>query len=387
MRQILHIDMDAFFASVEQRDDPSLRGKPVVVGSPSRRGVVAAASYEVRPFGVHSAMPMYEARKRCPEAIIVPPRHDRYIEVSREIFAVFRAYTPLVEGLSLDEAFLDVTESAALFGSGADIARKLKDGIRARTGLTASAGVAPCKFVAKIASDLEKPDGLVVVPPERVRSLLAALPIERMWGVGPKTAPKVRAAGYATLGDIATADTARLEELLGSWGKEAQLLARGIDPRPVVPDAEAKSYGAEETFERDLTSREEIETTLLAHSARVAERLLRDDLAGRIVTIKMKSFDFKLVTRRRTIESAVSDTDSIFEAARALLASLPALAPIRLTGVSVSGLEPSSRVQPGLFDRGTTDRRRRLEEVSVQIHDRFGDGAVTRAALLERQRK
>ncbi|MCW5833859.1 MAG: DNA polymerase IV, partial [Labilithrix sp.] len=234
MRQILHIDMDAFFASVEQRDDPSLRGRPIVVGGAARRGVVAAASYEARVFGVRSAMPMAEALRRCRDLVVVPPRGRRYAEVSERVFDVFHEYTPLVEGLSLDEAFLDVTASRRLFGDGAAIARRIKEGVLEATGLTASAGVAPCKFAAKIASDLDKPNGLTVVPSD-VAGFLAPLPIERMWGIGPKTAPTLRRLGYRTLGDLAKADPDALERALGSWGPEVRELARGNDPRDVVP--------------------------------------------------------------------------------------------------------------------------------------------------------
>ncbi len=251
MREILHIDMDAFFASVEQLDDPSLRGEPVLVGGAERRGVVAAASYEARPFGIHSAMPMAEALRRCRHAIVVPPRRHRYEEVSASIFAVFRRFTPLVEGLSVDEAFLDVTASRGLFGDGEAIARRIRQAIRAETGLTASAGVAPSKFVAKIASDFDKPDGLVVVRPEEVRAFLDPLPIERMWGVGPKAAARLHGLGYVTLRDLAEADVRRLEATLGSWGGEVARLARGEDEREVVSEREAKSIGAEETYDED----------------------------------------------------------------------------------------------------------------------------------------
>src|SRR5580698_11007059 len=232
-RTILHVDMDAFYASVEQRDDPALRGKPVIVGGRSRRGVVLAASYEVRPSGVRSAMPMAEALRRAPDAIVVPPRRDAYAEASEQAFAIFRRYTPLVEPLSLDEAFLDVTGSRAIFGDGEAIASAIKRDVRQELRLTASAGVAPCKFAAKIASDLRKPDGLVVVPSGEVAAFLAPLPVERMWGIGPKTAPKMHAMGYRTIGDLARADESALERLLGSWGTEVGRLARGEDARDV----------------------------------------------------------------------------------------------------------------------------------------------------------
>ena len=263
-RSILHIDMDAFFASVHQRDDPSLRGKPVLVGGRSKRSVVTAASYESRPFGCRSAMPMGEALRLCPHAIVVEPARGKYEEASREVFDVFRHYTPLVEGLSIDEAFLDVTASQSLFGDGETIARKIKDEVKSVTRLVASAGVAPCKFVAKVASDFRKPDGLVVVREEDVRQFLAPMPIERMWGVGPKTAPHLRALGYATLGDLANGRREDLERHLGVWGEQVRLLARGEDPREVEPHVGAKTIGSG----RDVRERSHDARRNLARTAR-----------------------------------------------------------------------------------------------------------------------
>ena len=375
--------MDAFYASVEQRDDPSLRGKPVIVGGASRRGVVLAASYEVRPFGVRSAMPMAEALRRAPQAIVVPPHRDRYAAASEEAFAIFRRYTPLVEPLSLDEAFLDVTGSVALFGEGPVIASAIKREVRAELQLTASAGVAPCKFAAKVASDLRKPDGLVVVAEGEVAAFLAPLPIERMWGIGPKTAPKMHAMGYRTIGDLARADDGALERLLGSWGIEVGRLARGEDARDVVPDAQAKSIGAEETYEEDLTGAEQIAPTLLDHAGRIARRLIRAHLSAHTVTVKVKYDDFTLRTRRATLPEPVQDTDAIHRAAVDLLARVPLEGRrVRLTGVSVSGIAEGSPA-PTLFRDERAEKRRRVEEVAARIADRYGDeGAVTRATLL-----
>ena len=382
-KTILHVDMDAFYASVEQRDDPSLRGKPVIVGGASRRGVVLAASYEVRPFGVRSAMPMAEALRRAPQAIVVPPHRDRYAAASEEAFAIFRRYTPLVEPLSLDEAFLDVTGSVALFGEGPVIASAIKREVRAELQLTASAGVAPCKFAAKVASDLRKPDGLVVVAEGEVAAFLAPLPIERMWGIGPKTAPKMHAMGYRTIGDLARADDGALERLLGSWGIEVGRLARGEDARDVVPDAQAKSIGAEETYEEDLTGAEQIAPTLLDHAGRIARRLIRAHLSAHTVTVKVKYDDFTLRTRRATLPEPVQDTDAIHRAAVDLLARVPLEGRrVRLTGVSVSGIAEGSPA-PTLFRDERAEKRRRVEEVAARIADRYGDeGAVTRATLL-----
>lgn len=376
--------MDAFYASVEQRDDPSLRGKPVLVGGRSRRGVVAAASYEARKFGARSAMPMTQALRLCPDAIVVPPNMAKYAKVSAQVFEIFRRFTPLVEGLSLDEAFLDVTESRSLFGDGEEVARKIKAAILAETGLTASAGVAPCKFVAKIASDMRKPDGLFVVRPEEVRSFLAPLPIEAMWGVWKKTAPKLRAAGFRTLGDLAHADTRRLEELLGPFGPAAKALAQGIDAREVVPDRDPHSIGAEETFEHDLLDLESIERALLAQASRVALRLSEAGQVGHIVVVKIKYADFSLKTRRVSLPAPVADTQSIYGAARGLLRRFSSLDQgVRLVGVAVAGLADASATR-SLFPDEKEMRARKLEEVRKEIAHRFGKKGLTLAALLEK---
>jgi DNA polymerase-4 len=383
VRQILHVDMDAFYASVEQRDDPSLRGKPIVVGGRSRRGVVAAASYEVRKFGVYSAMPMVEALRRCPHVIVVEPHMRRYAEVSAHVFAIFRRYTPLVQGLSLDEAFLDVSASRSLFGDGALIARRIKDEVKRELDLTASAGVAACKFAAKIASDLQKPDGLVVVP-EDVASFLAPMPIERMWGIGPKTAPRLRALGFTTLGDLARAPKAQLERVLGTWGNHVSCLARGEDDREVDPEGLAKSIGAEQTYERDLTERDAIARTLLDHAERVAQRLANEGLSARVVVVKLKYADFTSRTRRVTLAEPVMDATSIHEAACRLLDGFPRQRDgVRLTGVSAGGLVegPPPRL---LFGGEEADRRRKVEELVLRVKTRFGADGMTRATLLDR---
>ena len=387
MRQILHIDMDAFFASVEQRDDPRLRGKPVLVGGGERRGVVAAASYEARPFGARSAMPMAQALRLVPGAVIVPPRRRRYEEVSAQVFAIFRRFTPLVEGLSLDEAFLDVTASRGLFGDGETVARQIRAAIRDETGLTASAGVAPSKFVAKIASDLRKPDALTVVAEGEVEGFLAELPLERMWGVGPKAAGRLRAMGLSAIGDLARADEERLERVLGRWGAEVRRLARGIDPREVVPHREAKSVGAEQTYGEDLRERGAIERTLLRHSERVAERLHAAGLSAGTVTVKLKFADFRLETRRAQLDSPADDASSIYEAARGLLdrfelGSPPQARAVRLTGVAASDLREGPPV-PTLFDAEQKARRRAIQSVTADLKARFGArGSITRADSL-----
>jgi DNA polymerase-4 len=374
--------MDAFFSSVEQLDDPSLKGKPVLVGGSKKRGVVAAASYEARPMGVHSAMPMAVALRLCPHAVVVRPRHHRYLEVSEEVFALFHRFTPLVEGLSLDEAFLDVTDSQALFGDAVSIGRQIKQAIREQIHLTASAGIASCKFVAKIASDLNKPDGMTVVPDD-VRAFLAPLSIERMWGVGKVAAKRLHDAGFETIGDLAKADGAVLERLLGSWGPQVARLARGIDDRPVVPERAAKSIGAEVTFENDITNRRDLDRHMLQQAARVAERLTKNQLCAYVITVKLKDSNFKLITRQKRLHEPVMDTDNIFKEARALVDGFPMEGKrFRLIGVAaselLSGLPP-----PTLFPDQRADRRRRLQQVTTELHDRFGTKGLTRAALLE----
>ena len=381
MRTVIHFDMDAFFASVEQLDNPDLRGKPVLVGARSRRGVVAAASYEARPSGVRSAMSMVEALRRCPEAVVVRPRRSRYLEVSRAVFGVFRRYTPLVEGLSLDEAFLDVTGSRSLFGEGPQIAASIKEDIRVETGLTGSAGVAPNKFVAKIASDLDKPDGLTVVPEGRAAEFLAPLPLERMWRVGPKARVKLRSAGLRTIGDLARLDSRTTEQLLGSWGPVARELARGNDERPVVVGSPPKSIGTESTFEQDLTTKESMLKPILGQSMEVADRLVDKGLWARVVTLKIKYGNHQIRTRQTRLPRAVSDTDSIFQTASDLLDRFEHLeSGVRLTGVSVSVFSDSPDEE--LFPDVDRARRERLAATTQALRERFGTTGLTRASLL-----
>ena len=381
MRTVIHFDMDAFFASVEQLDDPDLRGKPVLVGARSPRGVVTAASYEARPTGVGSAMSMVEALRRCPDAIVVPPRRARYSELSRRVFEVFRRYTPLVEGLSVDEAFLDVTGSRALFGDGPEIAHRIKQDVRSEIGLTGSAGVAPNKFVAKIASDLHKPDGLTVVPHDGAAEFLAPLPLERMWRVGPKARVRLRAAGLQSIGDLARADVRTLEQLLGSWGPVARELARGIDERPVVVGSPPKSLGSESTFERDLATGDALLKPILRQSMQVADRLVNKGLWAQVVTLKIKYGDHRIRTRQARLSRAVCDTDAIFQAARDLLTRFDALdSGVRLTGVSVSSLTKHPDAE--LFPDAERARRERLAVTTRALRERFGVAGVTRASLI-----
>jgi DNA polymerase-4 len=393
---ILHLDLDAFYASVEQLDDPALRGKPVIVGGTSGRGVVCAASYEARRFGVRSAMPTAEARRRCPEGVFLPPRFPRYEELSRTVFGVYRRYTPLVEPLSLDEAFLDVTRSRALHGEPEQIARNVKQEVRAATGLTVSAGVADCKMAAKIASDLGKPDGLVAVPPGTTAAFLAPLPVSRLWGVGKVTEQALRALGITTIGELAGFPEQVLVERFGSQGAHMRALARGDDPRQVVPDEEARSVGAEDTFERDLSGEEALLPTLLDQSVRVARRLREAGLRGRVVTLKVKFADFTLVTRRGTLPRPTDDAGEIYRAIRADLGRAGLDRPVRLTGVTVSGFdgEEAGPAQLGLFGPATaadppeaTEARERREALNAaldRLAGRYGEAAVRPATLVER---
>ena len=393
-RTILHLDLDAFYASVEQLDDRSLRGRPVIVGGPSRRGVVCAASYEARRFGVRSAMPTARARKLCPDGVFLPPRFERYAQISEGVFGIYRRYTPQVEPLSLDEAFLDVTHSAALHGSGADIARAVKAAVRSEHGLAVSAGVADVKLAAKIATDLGKPDGLVVVPSGGTAAFLAPLPVARLWGVGEVTEEALRKIGIATIGDLARTPEVALASAVGaSHAKGLRALAQGDDPREVVADEAAKSVGAEETFGEDLRGEEALLPELLAQAGRVGRRLRAAGLAGRVVTLKVKYGDFSLVTRRVTLERPTDGDRSVFEAARGLLARVDLRRPVRLTGISVSGFAgEGERSQLDLFgapeasppeDEG---RRKALDAAVDALAHRFGEGTVVPADLARRDR-
>ena len=332
--------MDAFYASVEQRDRPELKGRPVAVGgSPESRGVVAAASYEAREFGVRSALSMAQAVRRCPELVIVPPDFTKYRTVSRQVFDLFRAVTPLVEPLSLDEAYLDVTENAWGEPLATPVARRLKQQIRETTGLTASAGVAPNKFLAKIASGWRKPDGLTVVPSERVEAFLQKLPVDRLWGVGPVTARRLRAAGIERLVDVRAADPERLRAVVGSQTERLQQLAHGIDDRPVTPHREARSRSAERTYPEDLLDLDAVRAEVDRLARRAAEMIERAGVYARTVTVKVRYDDFKTITRSHTDREATRDAGPIAERACALLDRTDAgRRPIRLLGVGLHGL-------------------------------------------------
>lgn len=389
-RVILHADMDAFYAAVEQRDNPELRGKPVVVGGPERRNVVSTCSYEAREYGIHSAMPGVEARRRCPHAVFVPPRMHVYAAESATIQGIFHQYTPLVEPLSLDEAFLDVTASRRLFGDGPTIARRIKDDVRRATQLTVSVGVAPCKYAAKVASDLEKPDGLVVVPPDDVAGFLAPLPISFLWGAGKVTQERLRELGFRTIGDLQRESPERLQQFLGdSAGRHFHALCHGLDDRPVVPDHAAKSVSHEVTFGQDLHDRAECHRILFSMSERVGRRLRRAGITGRTVRIKVRYGDFTTFTRQVSLPEAagVDDDVRIYQHAVELFDGLwPGQPGIRLLGVGVADLlHDDVPVQGDLFDRGT-ERSADLLEMMDRIRDRFGEDSIRHGGAGEGRR-
>ena len=382
LRTILHVDMDAFYASVEERDRPELMGKPLIVGGTSGRGVVAAANYVVRQFGVRSAMPIATALRLCPQAICIPPRMARYQEVSADVFEIFRRFTPIVEGLSLDEAFLDVTASVSLFGSPEAIGTRIKESIRAATQLSASVGIASNKLLAKIACELGKPDGLYRIRPEHVHEVLDGLPIQKLFGVGQKSLPAVKAAGIYTFGDLRRADEAALWRAFGKQGRTMQLLAAGIDERPVDAVREEKSISAEETFAADLRDPVLLVRQLTGLADRAAARLRAHTLAAGRVTVKIRSADFTTCTRQCALKPPTQDTAAVCAAARRLFlqwSSAHGDAAVRLLGVGVGDLRPMG--QADLFETGQR-RDSQLDAAVDDIRHRFGADVLTRASLL-----
>jgi len=382
---ILHVDMDAFYASVEERDRPELRGTPLIVGGTGARAVVAAASYEVRRFGVRSAMPMSEALRRCPDAIVVAPRMARYMEISEQVFGIFRAFTPLVEGLSLDEAFLDVTASRRLLGDPEAIAGEIRRRIAKETGLTASVGIAPNKLLAKIASDLRKPDGMCRIDAANMREILDALPIQKLFGVGQKTLPTVHAAGIRTCGDARTASEKALWRAFGKHGKAMRDRACGIDDRPVEPDREEKSISAEETFTTDIHTAADLTAQIVRLADRTASRLRAHHLIAGTVSVKIRRGDFTTYTRQQALKPPTQDTATVSAVAQSLLLAWVASQPcagVRLLGVGVSDLR--SQRQSDLFSGALPAPGTRLDTAVDGIRDRFGEGLLTRASLLPR---
>ena len=391
VRTILHVDMDAFYASVEQRDRPELRGKPLIVGSDPKggkgRGIVATCSYEARKFGVHSAQPISQAWRMCPQGIYVEPDMPKYARASESVMRVFLDFSDLVEQVSIDEAFLDVTGSRRLFGDGVSIARSIKDRIRGEQRLSASVGVAPNKFVAKVASDLQKPDGLVVVEPGREAEFLAPLPVSRLWGVGEKTSALLKDIGLRCIGQIAALERRYLIDRFGKSGEHLWELAHGIDVRPVAPEEGYKSIGHETTFEKDTEDEHLLHDTLLWLAEKVAQRLRANHTRARTIAIKFREADFSTCTRRKTLSVAVDTSEKIFPQAWNMMRPLIRRGvAVRLIGVYGSNLESEASGQLSLFDQ-PGQRDRRLATAVDDITRRYGDRAITRATLVGPRRR
>lgn len=396
---VLHVDLDAFYASVEQLFDPSLRGRPVVVGGLGGRGVVSAASYEARRFGVHSAMPIARARRLAPDAVFLPPRFDRYEECSRQVMEILRTVTPLVEQLSIDEAFVDAGGVLRSHGDGATVARELRERIRSETGLVASVGVATTKFLAKLASDLAKPDGMLVVEPGAEREFLRPLPATRLWGVGPATLRKLERIGVHTIGDVADLDESVLVAAVGrAAGQHLYALAHNVDEREVVPERSAKSLGAEETFARDLYDPVDIARELVRLADKVSARLRRAGLGARTITVKVRYADFETHTAARTLATPTALSTVVARTARELLQQADLGRGVRLLGIAGSNLAPPGGDVQGAFELGADvdeagtdaardERRERVERAVDGLRRRFGDAAVRPASLVTGERK
>jgi len=386
-RAILHVDMDAFYAAVEERDRPDLRGKPVIIGADPKggtgRGVVSTASYAARKFGVSSAMPVSTAWRLCPQGIFIAPDMAKYSEVSKQIRGVFEAFTDLVEPISVDEAFLDVTASVRLFGDGEAIARRIKAQIRQETQLTASVGVATAKLIAKIASDLRKPDGLVVVPPGTERAFLAPLPVRRLWGIGPKMEERLARLGIHTIGQLADAKVTRL---LGTHGLDLQHLARGEDDRPVVSDSgPAKSVSVEHTFDTDEGDPRALRKALIRLADELSRRLRAESLAGRTITLKYRDETFKTTTHARSRKTPTNVAADLIAVATELFDEVHGSLKVRLLGIGVSGFGEAA--QRSLFDDEAPGRGARIDELRDKVREKFGGSALVRGSDLERAKK
>jgi DNA polymerase-4 len=384
IKSIIHLDMDAFYPAVEVLDNPELKGKPVIVGGSKERGVVASASYEARKFGVHSAQPIAEAMRLCSKGIFLPVRMSRYKEVSERIFEIFYRFTPLVEPLSIDEAFLDVTGSTRLFGHPVDIAKKIKQMVFNEIGLTVSAGVAPSKFIAKIASDMEKPDGLTVVPPDRIREFLDPLPIKKMWGVGKVTQNALARLNIRTFKELSQMPVKVLEQKFGKYGIKMHQLSMGIDEREVVPEHDAKSVGHEETFLRDIIDANEAKKELLSLANRVSRRMRRNSVTGKTITLKVKYNDFVQITRSKTLPKPTQDGREIYSTACSLLEKTEVgKRPVRLLGISLSQLTiigPEDQLT--LFDQNETSKKRKdLNKALDSLYEKHGDKSIRPGTL------
>ena len=383
LRAILHVDLDAFFASVEQLDFPELRGKPVLVGGTSRRGVVAAASYEARKFGCRSAMPTAVAVRLCPHAILRKPRGERYAELSHAVFDILHEFSPLVQPVSIDEAFVDLTGSERLLGPAPDVARRIRELVHTRTGLTCSVGVAPNKFLAKLASDLRKPDALVIITESTIQPTLDPLPVSKIWGVGPAAEQSLARLGIRTIADLRAIPIETLRARFGDFGEHLSRLSRGIDDRPVHPDRDAKSISHEQTFFENIAEPEEILAILTDQAEQVARRLRRHGRYAHTVALKIRSGDFETITRARTLREATNATSDLTSAAHDIFAawSRERFEPLRLIGVQASNLT-SEPPQEGLFTAAESARSRAIDAASDAIAQKFGKRAITRARAL-----
>lgn len=381
-RWIMHVDMDAFFASVEQRDDPALQGKPVIVCGKSRRSVVATASYEARAFGVHSAMPLSQAKRLCPHGCFVAPRFEAYREASDAIHQVMLHYADAYEPISLDEAFLDISGMGSQYPTLGSIGRAIKEEIRCAVHLTASVGIAPNKFLAKMASDMNKPDGLCIIPYGREQEVLAPLPVRRLWGVGSVTEKKLLAAGFRTIADIQEAAQEKLSALLGNQGPLLKALSLGIDERPIISSRQVKSIGDESTYEYDLTDRRAIDREIAIHSDIVAQRLRRHDLAARTISLKIRFASFKTIMRSLSLEEGTNLQETIDSACQTLLSRIPLTEGIRLIGVTASNLGTPLSI-PSLFS-DKEEKRARAAKAMDSIQQKYGRKALRKGFWLEK---
>lgn len=381
-RWIMHVDMDAFFASVEQRDDPALQGKPVIVCGKSRRSVVATASYEARAFGVHSAMPLSQAKRLCPHGCFVAPRFEAYREASDAIHQVILHYADAYEPISLDEAFLDISGMGSQYPTLGSIGRAIKEEIRSAVHLTASVGIAPNKFLAKMASDMNKPDGLCIIPYGREQEVLAPLPVRRLWGVGSVTEKKLLAAGFRTIADIQEAAPEKLSALLGNQGPLLKALSLGIDERPIISSRQVKSIGDESTYEYDLTDRPTIDREIAIHSDIVAQRLRRHDLAARTISLKIRFASFKTIMRSLSLEEGTNLQETIDSACQTLLSRIPLTEGIRLIGVTASNLGAPLSI-PSLFS-DKEEKRARAAKAMDSIQQKYGRKALRKGFWLEK---
>ena len=381
-RWIMHVDMDAFFASVEQRDDPALQGKPVIVCGKSRRSVVATASYEARAFGVHSAMPLSQAKRLCPHGCFVAPRFEAYREASDAIHQVMLHYADAYEPISLDEAFLDISGMGSQYPTLGSIGRAIKEEIRCAVHLTASVGIAPNKFLAKMASDMNKPDGLCIIPYGREQEVLAPLPVRRLWGVGSVTEKKLLAAGFRTIADIQEAAPEKLSALLGNQGPLLKALSLGIDERPIISSRQVKSIGDESTYEYDLTDRRAIDREIAIHSDIVAQRLRRHDLAARTISLKIRFASFKTIMRSLSLEEGTNLQETIDSACQTLLSRIPLAEGIRLIGVTASNLGTPLSI-PSLFT-DKEEKRARAARAMDSIQQKYGRKALRKGFWLEK---